>query len=484
MSEHPQNPTTIAATIEAVPETRDEDDHYLEKLKIRVALPSISNNSSSTLSTRSQAFLNPATSYIGKAIEAMFNPYEAKLNKNGGICLAVAENKLCAGILLEKLKAFNGYTPDVLNYTMPSGLPATKAALAQFMSRRLFAGATVVPDNLVVGAGCTSLLTELSMLLFEANDSVLVPAPYYPAFDADFKNVGGVVIIPVTSPAATSSRRINSTSDDDDLSALLLDNLTEAAFEGAFARAVKAGHPPKALLLTNPGNPMGNVCTRQQLEAAVSWTTYRGLHLIVDEIYALSMYDEKEPFVSIVELLGNQLGDHVHVVWGASKDLGASGLRLGVLYSQNKELINAMGNINMAAQVSNQVQQSISHIISDDVFMDAYLAENRRVLKHSYDILQATLEPLGIKIVQPAGASIFVFADFRSLLTDNTFAAERRLFAAMADRGVVLTPGESCHCPVPGFFRICFAWVSVDALEEALSRIRGMVQRKEGCLLS
>jgi aspartate/methionine/tyrosine aminotransferase len=432
----------------------------------------------------------------------MFNPYDSKLRPNGGICLAIAENKLLANMLLERVRAFNGYTHEVLNYTMPTGLPSTRAALAQFMSRRLFAGAAVAADNLVVGAGCTSLLTELSLLLFEANDAVLIPAPYYPTFDADFKNVGGVITVPVTRPTAGSSRgassnRSNTTnntntnsksssgSDDDDLSELLLDNMSEAAFEEAYARAVKAGHPPKALLLTNPGNPMGNVCTRKQLKAAVSWTMYRGLHLVVDEIYALSLYDEKEPFVSIAEVLGNQLGDHVHVLWGVSKDLGASGLRLGVLYSHNKELLAAMGGVNMAAQVSNQVQQTVADVLSDTVFMDAYLVENRRVLKLSYDTLHAALEPLGIKIVQPSGASIFVFADFRSLLTDNTFAAERRLFTALADRGVVLTPGESCHCPVPGFFRICFAWVPLTTLEEALRRIKLMVQRKDNtCLLS
>ena len=62
-------------------------------------------------------------------------------------------------------------------------------------------------------------------------------------------------------------------------------------------RAKKAGHPPKALLLTNPGNPCGNVYTRKQLQVAVSWTRFRGLHLIVDEIYALSQYDNSGEFV-------------------------------------------------------------------------------------------------------------------------------------------------------------------------------------------
>ena len=124
------------------------------------------------------------------------------------------------------------------------------------------------------------------MLLFEANDAVLIPAPYYPAFDADFRNIGGVQTIPVF-----PTDHIRKNDDDDDLSPWLLDTLTEATLEEAYMRAKKAGHPPKALLLTNPGNPCGNVYTRKQLQIAVSWTRYRGLHLICDEIYALSQYD-------------------------------------------------------------------------------------------------------------------------------------------------------------------------------------------------
>ena len=46
------------------------------------------------------------------------------------------------------------------------------------------------PDHLVLSAGCAAVLVQLSMLLFNAGDSVLVPAPYYPAFDHDFRNLG------------------------------------------------------------------------------------------------------------------------------------------------------------------------------------------------------------------------------------------------------------------------------------------------------
>ena len=50
-------------------------------------------------------------------------------------------------------------------------------------------------------------------------------------------------------------------------------------------------------------------------------------------------------------LLGGALSGQVHVLWGFSKDFGASGLRVGVLRSQNKDLLRALGSTNEAMQV-------------------------------------------------------------------------------------------------------------------------------------
>jgi aspartate/methionine/tyrosine aminotransferase len=76
------------------------------------------------------------------------------------------------------------------------------------------------------------------------------------------------------------------------------------------------------------------------------------LHLISDEIFALSVYDNPQapivtPFSSILALnLGNCIDrDFIHVAYGAGKDFGATGLRLGVLHSRNEGLISAVTSI-------------------------------------------------------------------------------------------------------------------------------------------
>ena len=423
----------------------------------------------SSISRRAKVFLKPSMSYLARALEAVFDEY-SESNPQGRIPMAIAENKLTGKLLLSKLRGFHEYSSDVLSYTDTTGLPSAKVAMANFLSDYVFENFPVKPSDLVISSGCTGLLNELSILLFEENDSVLIPAPYYAAFDVDFKNVGGVTVVPVW-PIG----EVPKTPSFEESNIWIQSNLTVESLDEAYARSLAANHNPKALLIVNPENPTGIIYTEKCLLCALHWARRHGMHLIVDEIYALSVYDSPTPFRSIVSMLGNQLGDDVHVLWGLSKDFGASGLRVGVLYSQNAQLLAAFSSMNMAIQVSNMTQEMAAHILNDRTFVDIYLKETRIKLKESYDYLHHQLKELGIMIVSPAGASIFCFADFRILMSEQSFEGERSLFERLADRGVVLTPGEPCHCQIPGFFRICFAYVPMSSLVEAVRRIKEIV---------
>jgi len=43
------------------------------------------------------------------------------------------------------------------------------------------------PKNVVIGSGCSSLLGHLFFCLAEPGDAVLIPLPYYAAFEKDMK---------------------------------------------------------------------------------------------------------------------------------------------------------------------------------------------------------------------------------------------------------------------------------------------------------
>jgi len=48
-------------------------------------------------------------------------------------------------------------------------------------------GLEVNPEDIVVQTGCGAILSNMFQLLCEPGESVLIPAPYYPAFENDMK---------------------------------------------------------------------------------------------------------------------------------------------------------------------------------------------------------------------------------------------------------------------------------------------------------
>lgn len=106
------------------------------------------------------------------------------------------------------------------------------------------------------------------------------------------------------------------------------------------------------MMLCNPHNPLGRCYPKDTIIAIMRLCQKRKIHLLCDEIYAMSIYDAPEDpravkFTSVLSFdsLPYISTDYLHVIYGVSKDEGAGGLRLGCLYTQNTELMDAMSAI-------------------------------------------------------------------------------------------------------------------------------------------
>lgn len=165
------------------------------------------------------------------------------------------------------------------------------------------------------------------------------------------------------------------------------------------------------------------------------------------------------------------------MVWGLSKDFGASGFRVGCLYSQNKEFMDTLANLNYFSGVSHPMQVITADLLTDDEFVDGFLDAARDRLRHSYEICVQKLEEMVVPFI-PAEAGLFVYVDFSSLLSEKSFEGEAALTRLMMEYArVVLTPGESQHERTPGMYRICFAWVSPEVLRIAMERLSKLVAK-------
>lgn len=258
---------------------------------------------------------------------------------------------------------------------------------------------------------------------------------------------------------------------------------TEGELDLGYMQAKSRGLNPRFVLVANPNNPLGVIYQPDIIRSLVKWARRRHLHTIMDEIYALSTHKRKDNgFESVIHVLDNKLGDDVHFVWSLSKDFGASGLRVGFVYSQNATYLQGLANLNIFSGVGHPLQMVVSELLTDDDFVDMYLDTSRERLRESYLICVEKLEEMVLPFV-PAQAGMFVYVDFSSLLPEKTMEWEAKLSQLLNDHGrLILTPGESQRERMPGMFRICYAWVSQDVLRigmERLSRIVAKIRRMD-----
>ena len=423
------------------------------------------------ISSRGLRLNQPPLPYIGGLIAGFERPYD-RATGEGVVLLAVAENKLAWRTLKPKVEACLTDLPDwVANYGPMEGQDALRAPLAAFLSARVVK-TRVDAAHLSCATGVGAALNNLFFAICEAGDAVLIPAPYYSAFDSDLRAVCDLRRVPVRLDREKGYA------------------LTRAALDAAYRAA---GGRAKALLLTNPHNPTGRPLSRRELELAVDWCDRRRLHLVSDEIYALSAVGDADGFLSLGELTGGDLGPRRHVLWGLSKDFGMSGLRFGVTWTKNEKLLSALATAAVFTCVPGPCQAMVAALLSDGAFVDAYLAENSRALAASRDACAAVLDRLRLPYLRPR-YGMFLWCDFSSLLPliigdgkrraysrDALFEAEASLYDALLNElRVVLTPGASQHAPEPGFFRICFAFVERDVLLVALAKFEAWVGRKRG----
>ncbi|KAM3310964.1 hypothetical protein ACQJBY_031559 [Aegilops geniculata] len=403
------------------------------------------------------------------------NPFDAVTNPSGIIQMGLAENQLSFDLVEEWLEK----NPDALGLRRGAasvfreialfqdyhGLPAFKNALARFMSEQRDFRVAFDPSNIVLTAGATSANEALMFCLADQGDAFLIPTPYYPGFDRDLKWRTGAEIVPVHCTSANGFR------------------VTRSALDDAYRRAQKRRLRIKGVLITNPSNPLGTAVPRADLEMIVDFVAAKGIHLVSDEIYSGTAFSEPG-FVSVLEVLAARaplaadyaLDDRVHVVYSLSKDLGLPGFRVGAIYSSNPAVVSAATKMSSFGLVSSQTQYLLAALLGDKDFTRRYLAENKRRIKERHDQLVDGLKEIGIACLE-SNAGLFCWVNMSHLMHTRSFEGEMTLWKKVVfDVGLNISPGSSCHCSEPGWFRVCFANMSAKTLDVAMQRLGEFVQ--------
>jgi aspartate/methionine/tyrosine aminotransferase len=148
----------------------------------------------------------------------------------------------------------------------PAGLPQLRERLARHESQRH--GLEVAPENVVVSVGTSTMFRNLFGLLARGGDEVILPMPYYPLYRFSAMLAGATVRYYRIDP---DTLRV----DLDSLRAELTDRT-------------------RVVVVNSPGNPLGNVLTREELLAIDRAVAGRAT-IISDQIYDNCCFDGPAP---------------------------------------------------------------------------------------------------------------------------------------------------------------------------------------------
>lgn len=420
------------------------------------------------LSRRAQKEAAPKLSTL--IWKVLSDSWDAQTNPNGYVSVGVAENRLLHADLEQHITRNINVKDCAFTYgDGPKGSNRLREVLAKFISKHFKPHIPLQRTHLMVTNGVTTGIEHLSWACANAGDAFLLGQPYYGAF------VGDICLRPEVDLITVKFGDVDPLS----VSAVKF-------YEQAVLDARKRGVTVKGLMLCNPHNPLGRCYSRDVLLEYLKLCEKYQIHLVSDEIYALTVWINKEdreplqlPFNSILSFDLNGIINPalVHVLWGTSKDWGANGLRVACLISQsNPALHEALTSVALMSSASSIADHVVANFLDDDVFTDWYIATNQQRLSQSYSQVISFLRQNNIQYTPGSNAGFFVWVDLGAayLLRHPERKGRRDLtdevMDALLEQRLYLASGNLFGSEAPGLFRIVFSHPA-EYMQEALQRM-------------
>jgi aspartate/methionine/tyrosine aminotransferase len=338
---------------------------------------------------------------------------------------------------------------DATHYTLPSGLPELRAAIADVMIAR---GMPASTENIVVTSGAKPMLLYSVLALVGEGDDVLVPDPGFPIYESVVRLAGAR---PVPYPVALDG-------------------------EHGVSAAVIAAHlsPRTRLLVLNaPHNPTGTDIAPAELDAIAELVCAHDLAVISDEVYGQLRFAGAHE--SIATRAG--LAERTVVIDSFSKTYAMTGWRLG--YGVMPERLAACVDtlvVNSTSCAPPFVQRAgiaaltgPQQVVSDLV---AALRQRRDTLVRGLGDIQ------GITCPTPP-AAFYAFANVSELLTGTGLTTEQFATRLLEDYGTATLAGTGFGSRGTGHIRLSFATAAA-RIDAALDRIRSCTRElTETCSL-
>ena len=335
------------------------------------------------------------------------------------------------------IKAINeGFT----KYTAVDGIPELKEAIIYKLKRDN--NLEYKPENIIASNGAKQSLFNLTQVLIDEGDEVIIPAPYWVTYPELVKYAGGKPVI-INTDEKTGFK------------------ITANQLKNAITSKTKL------LILTTPSNPTGAVYTKEELENLAEVLKDTNILVASDEMYEKLVYGDAK-FTSAASI-NEDMFKRTVTINGLSKSVAMTGWRFGYLASADTELVKAMKKLqsqstsNICSITQKAAIPGLDGTVDEDIEMMRKEFEKRRNI--AVDMLNSID---GISVLSPDGA-FYLFVNHSEIEKDSMKFAKDLLEKS----GVAVVPGIGFGSE--GYFRFSFA-TDTETIKEGIKRIAEFVK--------
>lgn len=325
--------------------------------------------------------------------------------------------------------------PDSHLYSSDAGLERLRTLLCARLAETAAVDAT--PADVIITAGGNQAFFLAMSTLLDTGDEVVLPSPYFANHEMAIRAVGGT---PIEAP------------------------LVERDGFAPVWEAIEPHLTPatRAVVICNPSNPTGAVCTRAELERIAGELHRRGLLLVTDETYMHFVHDAAT-HTSAAALPAWR--DYVVVVGTFSKSFGITGWRVGYLLADAaicEQALKIQDTMVICAPVPSQlgVAAAVDKAWTYPRSFGDELAERRRILRDELASIPR------LRWV-PTSGGFFAFVH-----VDGCTDSAQMSWDILERAHVITIPGAIFGVAGEGFLRLSYGAAPAEALHEGMLRLR------------
>jgi aspartate aminotransferase len=260
----------------------------------------------------------------------------------------------------------------------------------------------VKAENVVITPGSKWAIFSTMYLTMKNGGNVIIPTPYWTAYDLIAKTIGAKVKLLKTEMETGWKVDLDK-----------LENLIDSE--------------TKMIVLNNPNNPTSKVMDDETLDGIVEIANKKGIIVLSDEVYGAISFNKTKSILDYGT-------DSKHILSnGFSKTFTMTGWRIGYIVA-NKMLVDQVTKLNQIT--FNNVPVFIQDAAMKGLEMHKQIADNIKAkYKQRADLASKKLAAAGFKFTAP-DAPFYVFPK-RDGLDGEKFTL------GLLDKGVAVAPGSS-----------------------------------------